>query len=166
MLAAASGMLARSPNRYPLGPLQRLGAGLGALQSYSEGGARGRILDALGMDGHGARSRTGATARAALKGTAPARAVPAAAAPELAGADSLDSGRRAAPAPRRIAGRATAAHRKAAAGGATLRKFSGTLARRLNHPAVLPGGWQLYGYEKESGRPVYVGPDRELRIYA
>ena len=46
-----------------------------------------------------------------------------------------------------------------------LEDFTGTLASRLEHPAVLPGGWKLYGYEKEGGRPVYVGPKRQLRVY-
>src|SRR5260370_20882284 len=52
MLSAASGLLAPSPNRYPLGPLQRLAVGLGAgLQSYNDGAQQGRVLDALGIDG-------------------------------------------------------------------------------------------------------------------
>jgi len=58
MLSAASGLLTASPNRYPLGPLQRLGAGLGAaLQSYNEAGQQGGILDALGMDARRATAR-------------------------------------------------------------------------------------------------------------
>lgn len=166
MLVAASGMLAASPNRHPLGPLQRLGAGLGALQSQGDGGARARILEALGMDGRGVQSRTGAIAPAALKKTAPDRASSAAAEQDVTGAEPPDSARRAAPASRRIARRANAAHHKAAAGGHKLRKFSGKVGRHLDHPAVLPGGWQLYGYEKESGKPLYAGPNRELRVYA
>jgi hypothetical protein len=166
MLLAAFGVLAPSPNRHPLRPLQRLGAGLGAVQGGVGDGARGGILDGLGMEGRGLRPRTGA----GLKRTTPARAAFAAAAPEAAaaleaaGAQQLEPARPAAHPRRRSAGRATAPHRKA--GGPTLRKFSGTLGPRLDHPAVLPGGWQLYAYEKESGRPVYVGPGRELRIYA
>ena len=162
MLAAASGLLTPSPNRYPLGPLQRLGAGLGAaLQSYGEGAGQERIMDALAADNAGARSRGEAGAQAALGG-APLRA------PHGRGALKATAGEAAAasgamPAPRRIAGRSGGAAGKAE--GARLRKFSGTLARRLEHPAVLPGGWHLYGYEKGSDRPVYVGPDRELRIY-
>ncbi len=48
--------------------------------------------------------------------------------------------------------------------GARLRRFSGTVSRRLAHPAVLPGGWELYGFEA-GGSPVYSGPGGELRIY-
>jgi len=55
--------------------------------------------------------------------------------------------------------------RKAPSRQLKLEDFSGTVARRLDHPAVLPGGWKLYGYEKEGGRPVYVGPGRKLRVY-
>jgi len=40
------------------------------------------------------------------------------------------------------------------------------VARRLEDPAVLPGGWELYGYDKKSDRPVYVGPGQELRVLA
>lgn len=56
--------------------------------------------------------------------------------------------------------------RKPPSVGPRLRKFNGKLARRLAHPAVLPGGWELYGYEEDSGSPVYAGPGQELRIYA
>jgi hypothetical protein len=161
ILVAATRMLAPSLTpRYPLGPVQRLGPGLGALQS--EVGAQGRILDAVGMEGGSLQSRTGVIARAGLTKTVPARAVSAAAVSQSACEERANSARRSAPS--RV-GRSTAAHRKAA-GGPALRRFSGTLAHRLDYPAVLPGGWQLYGYEKESGRPVYVGPNRELRVYA
>ncbi len=164
MLAAASGLLTPSPNRYPLGPLQRLGAGLGAaLQAYNEGAAQVPMLDALAMGGQGGQSRTGAATRDRLGGIAPVQSVrmpPASAAAKLAAVESAVSGRRVGPAP------LSAAARKSASGGPTLRRFTGTLARRLEHPAVLPGGWELYGYEEESGRPVYVGPGQELRIYA
>jgi hypothetical protein len=161
MLAAASGLLMPSPNRYPLGPLQRLGAGLGAaLQAYNEGAAQAPVLDAPAMEGQGGQSRTGAAAREGLGGIAPAQPVRMPAAAKLAAVESAVSDRRVGPAPR------SAAARKSVSGGPMLRKFSGTLARRLEHPAVLPGGWELYGYEEESGRPVYVGPDQELRIYA
>src|SRR5260370_19595178 len=55
MLSAASGLLAPSPNRYPLGPLQRLGVGLGAgLQSYNDGAAQGRVPGAVGVHRGGA----------------------------------------------------------------------------------------------------------------
>jgi hypothetical protein len=55
--------------------------------------------------------------------------------------------------------------RKPASRQLKLEDFSGTLASRLDHPAVLPGGWKLYGYAKEGGRPVYVGPGQQLRVY-
>ncbi len=161
MLAAASGLLMPSPNRYPLGPLQRLGAGLGAaLQAYNEGAAPVRVLDALGMEGQGGQSRTGAATREALGGIAPVRMAPASAAAKSAAVESAVSGRRLGPAPH------SAAARKSVSGGPMLRRFTGTVARRLEHPAVLPGGWELYGYEENSGQPVYVGPGQELRIYA
>ncbi len=153
MLAAASGMLMPSPNGYPLGRLQRLGAGLGAaLQSYNEGAEQGRILDALGMDSQGA-SRGGTMAHPALGAVGPSG-------PQLAPATSTVSDRRSAPAPRPMTGG------KPPAIGPRLRKFNGKLASRLEHPAVLPGGWELYGYEEESGNPVYAGPGAELRTYA
>ena len=69
MLSAASGLLTPSPNRYPLGALQRLGAGLGAaLQSHTDGANQVSILDALGMEGRGGQSRASATARSGAPG--------------------------------------------------------------------------------------------------
>jgi hypothetical protein len=159
MLSAASGLLTPSPNRYPLGPLQRLGAGLGAaLQSYDEGGQQGGILDALGMDGRVTPRRVSAVGAARPGRVAPrprARIASAPVAAEALGAKVLG---RSATLPSR-------ALRKAASRQLKLEDFSGTVAQRLDHPAVLPGGWKLYGYEKEGGRPVYMGPGRKLRVY-
>jgi len=159
MLAAAAGLLTPSPTRYQLGPLQRLGAGLGAaLQSYNDGAGQERILDALAMDGGGVPARiSGRSAR-------PQRMMSAPAATQLAAAQSAVSGRRTAAVRRRMGG-ANEMARKHGSARAALHKFDGTLASRLDHPAVLPGGWKLYGYAKDSGSPVYVGPDAELRIY-
>ncbi len=158
MLSAVSSLLTPRPNRYPLGELQRLGAGLGAaLPNSNEGGQQGGILDALGTDGR-AQQRMSAVAAAHPEKVAPrppARGMSAPAAAEVSGAMAL---RRAATPPRR-------ALRKPASRQLKLEDFSGTVARRLDHPAVLPGGWKLYGYEKEGGRPVYVGPGRKLRVY-
>jgi len=174
MLSAASGLLAPSPNRYPLGPLQRLGVGLGAaLQSYDGGAQQGRILDALGIDGGGApvQARVSAIAPGRRGGVAPHARARAAVAPEGA---AVAADAPAAPALagaagdgalRRLAGRAGGVPRKAGTRAVKLEPFTGTLARRLEHPAVLPGGWKLYGYEKESGRPVYTGPGLQLRVY-
>ena len=131
MLSAASGLLTPSPNRYPLGPLQRMGSGLGAaLQNSTDGANQASILDALGMGGRPgpgqpAPARRQPVPAAAAQGTAPERA----------------------------------AHRP------KLRQFTGTVANRLDHPPVLPGGWKLYGYEQDTGSPVYVGPGQQLRIY-
>jgi hypothetical protein len=160
LLAGASGLLSPSPNRYPLGLLQRLGAGLGAaVQSYNQGANQEGILEALGMNGGGASAGGAAPhprfSQAASKAI---RTPPVTSAEEALTAESSISGRRSMPRePRGMQG---------AGKGATLRKFSGVLTRRLEHPAVLPGGWQLYGYEKESGNPVYIGPKQELRTYA
>jgi hypothetical protein len=156
MLAAVAGLLMPSRNRYPLGPLQRLGAGLGAaLETYNE--APGRVIYGLGassapyeggaFDGAAARSARGFRPKA------------------LGGTRASGSRVNFAPEGRRIARRLTGPA-KAQSAGSRLRKFNGTVARRLDHPAVLPGGWQLYGYEKESGNPIYAGPDSQLRIYA
>ena len=174
MLSAAAGLLAPSPNRYPLGPLQRLSAGLGAaLQSYNGGAQQGGILDALEMDGRAAQPRAsgagpvrpggagpvrpGGAGRCGRAGWAvrPARTTSAPAAAEASGAKVLG----------RITARSGSAARKPASRQPTLEEFTGTLASRLDHPAVLPGGWKLYGYEKEGGRPVYVGPGHRLRVY-
>jgi len=134
MLSAASGLLTPSPNRYPLGPLQRMGAGLGAaLQSSTDGANQASILDALGMGG---RPGSGEPRQPAQARRQP---VPAA----------LAQG----PAPE------APAHRP------KLRQFTGIVANRLDHPPVLPGGWKLYGYEQDTGSPVYVGPSQQLRIY-
>jgi hypothetical protein len=165
MLAAASGLLMPSPNRYPLAPLQRLGAGLGAaLQTYNEGAQQARVLDALRMEGGGLQSGTDAIAPQGLGGVAPvqpARIAPAPRTPESAAGESAVSERqRLGPALRRTMSR------NAVSMGPVLRRFNGRLARRLEHPAILPGGWELYGYEEETGNPVYAGPGQELRIYA
>ena len=162
MLVAATGMLAPSRNLYRLKQLQRLGAGLAALQS--EGAARERVQAALGLDGASLQSRSGVIARAGLKKTVPAHAVSAAAASQSPGVEPAGSARRSAAASSRVARRAKETDRRAS-GGSMLRRFGGTMVR-LDHPAILPGGWQLYGYEKQSGRPVYLGPNRELRVYA
>jgi hypothetical protein len=170
MLAAASGLLMPGVNRDPLGPLQGLGAGLGAaLQGYNRGPGQAGILDALGMvagrgqPGHTARRRAVSNGNPSQKS---ARTVSAPIAPELEDGEQAASSGRASFAPHRGARRMSGAAHKAGRRGATLRKFSGTIGQRLEDPAVLPGGWQLYGYEKESGRPVYMGPGQELRIYA
>src|SRR5271165_6962084 len=96
MLSAASGLLTPSPNRYPLGPLQRLGAGLGAaLQSYNEAGQQGGILDALGMDGRAAQRSVSAVAAARPGRVAPrpvARMGSARVAAEASGAKALGRG--------------------------------------------------------------------------
>jgi len=68
--------------------------------------------------------------------------------------------------PSRIVGRAAGAHHQDASRVPRLREFTGTLANRLHSPPVLPGGWQLYGYERDTGSPVYIGPGRQLRVYA
>ncbi len=154
VLSAASGLLAPRPN--PPAPLQRLGAGLGAaLQSYNGGTPQGRILEALGMVGRAAQPRASAGGAARPGGDAPRRA-PARKAPApvhgaVAGAQAL--------------GRVSSALRKPASRQFKLEDFTGTLARTLDHPAILPGGWKLYGYDKEGGRPVYIGPGRKLRVY-
>ncbi len=67
--------------------------------------------------------------------------------------------------PSRMAGRAAGAHHQGGPRVPRLREFTGTLARRLSSPPVLPGGWKLYGYERETGSPVYIGPGRQLRDY-
>jgi hypothetical protein len=165
MLAAASGLLASNPSRYPLGPLQRLGGGLGAaLQALSQGTGQEPMADAPGFDNGGYRGggRGGRPALGGIAGARPRRAR-SAGIPELQRVESAVSAGHASAAPQRIVRRGTGT--AAASGARTLRKFSGTVARRLDHPAVLPGGWQLYGYE-ESGSPIYVGPDQKLRIYA
>ncbi len=159
MLAAASGLLTPSPNRYPLGPLHRLGAGLGAaLQAYGQGAAQAPVLDTLAMRGQGGQPRS--SARSGALAPAPVRVPPVSSAAKLAAVASAVSDRRVGPASR------AGAARKGASVGPMLRKFSGTPARLLEHPAVLPGGWELYGYEQDSGRPIYIGPDRELGVYA
>ncbi len=159
MLSAASGLLAPSPNRYPLGPLQRLSAGLGAaLQSYSGGAQQGGILDALEMDGRAAQPRASAAAAARPGRVAPVRTARTVSAPVPAEASGLKT-------LGRTAARAGGAPRQPASRQLKLEEFTGTLASRLDHPAVLPGGWKLYGYEKEGGRPVYMGPGRRLRVY-
>ncbi len=160
MLSAASGLLTPSPNRYPPAPLQRLGAGLGAaLQSYNRGTPQGRILEALGMDGRAEQPRASAGAAARpgrdAPGRAPARKAPAPVHGAAAGAQALG----------RTGVLSSRALRKPASRQLKLEDFSGTLASRLDHPAVLPGGWKLCGYDQEGGRPVYVGPGRKLRVY-
>lgn len=67
--------------------------------------------------------------------------------------------------PARLAGR-SAMHRQGAPRVPRLREFTGILASRLDSPAVLPGGWKLYGYERGTDSPVYIGPGRQLRVYA
>jgi hypothetical protein len=32
-------------------------------------------------------------------------------------------------------------------------------------PLTLAGGWSLYGFDQRSGKPVYIGPNRALRIF-
>lgn len=163
--AVISALVSRSSNRPPVGLPQRASGGRGALQGYGSGGAPVRILDGLDDTGEsGKQQRRGSTAPMAVRSPAPTRAVAEAATPDMGNTGAEGSGEQNAPR-RRVRG-ASGIHRKSAGGGATLRKFEGTLARTLKDPAVLPGGWQLYGYEKESGRPVYVGPKRELRVYA
>jgi hypothetical protein len=141
VLAAASGRPASGMNRYPVEPLQRLGAGLAAALPIGN-----RVAGQAGL-----LERPGT-----IRGTKPAG--PAPVAPEVEAEDSPDSRRRVATAPRRVAGHTKGAAHKGVARRPTLRKFKGTLGRRLEHPAVLPGGWALYGFEKQSGNPVYVGP--------
>jgi hypothetical protein len=68
--------------------------------------------------------------------------------------------------PSRLIKRAASAHHQGGLDVPRLREFTGILANRLNSPAVLPGGWKLYGYERDTGRPVYIGPGRQLRVYA
>lgn len=161
MLSATSGHLAPSPNHhYAPGPLQRLGAGLGAaMQSYNGGGLQGGILEVLGMDGSAARPRASAVARPRRGGVAP-RGGPAQKGPAPAPAPASGN-----PAPGRIVASPGRAVRKPASRQLKLEAFNGTVARRLEHPAALPGGWKLYGYEQGGGRPVYVGPGRQLRVY-
>jgi hypothetical protein len=67
--------------------------------------------------------------------------------------------------PARLVGRAAGAHHQSASRVPRLREFTGTLGNRLNSPPVLPGGWKLYGYERDTGSPVYIGPGRQLRVY-
>ena len=145
MLSAASGLLTPSPNRYPLGALQRLGAGLGAtLQSHTDGANQVSILDALGMEGRGGQSRASATARSGAPGL------------------HAQARRHGAPVPAALAAGPAS---EAPVRRPKLRQFTGTVANRLEHPPVLPGGWKLYGYEQDTGSPVYVGPGQQLRIY-
>ena len=151
MLAAAAGLLTPSPNRYPLGPLQRLGAGLGAALESLDAAPPSALFQTSGGEAAGQGSATEGAAR--KKGRVLAKvAAPAAAA-----------GQRPSKEPHRAGSRG--AGRLARQRGPALRKFNGSLGRRLEHPAVLPGGWQLYGYEAKSGNPVYAGPGRELRVY-
>jgi hypothetical protein len=156
MLAAASGLLAPSPNGYRLSPLQRLGMGLGAaLESYDETAPRAQILDALRIQGR--QGQSGASAGA----------------PELSG-ETAQRAAEESPAKGYADNRAVAGVRftQRTVGAphqsrpARLREFTGSVGVRLNHPAVLPGGWTLYGYEKATGRPVYLGPEQRLGIYA
>jgi hypothetical protein len=159
MLSAASGLLTPSPNRYPLGTLHRLGAGLGAaLQGYNEGAPQAGILDALGMGGGTALPRGDAAAAGRRGAPIPRRAGRTVPAPLAAAASAGKI-------PGRAQASAGSAVRKPASRPLKLEDFTGTLARRLEHPAVLAGGWKLYGYENESGRPVYMGPGRQLRVY-
>ncbi len=158
MLAAAAGLLTPSPNRYPLGPLQRLGAGLGAaLGSYDRGAIPTGIFAAL--DGRRGLPHVGIEALGS--GARPRRRSGAAA----DGAARLASGALQAAA-RLRAGGTLEPSGAAPSGRRRLRKFTGSLGRRLDHPASLPGGWELYGYEKQTGNPVYAGPGSELRVYA
>jgi hypothetical protein len=154
MLAVASGLLAPSPNRYPLNPLQRLGLGLGAvLGSYDASAPQGPILDVVEMEDRRRQPRIGAIARGGVG--------------EVAAAPPARTG----PSPARSSGEAEVQLTQRAVGAprqpqaAKLTKFTGRLAKRLDHPVVLPGGWTLYGYEQDTGRPVYLGPERRLGVY-
>jgi hypothetical protein len=158
MLVAASRLLAPASKGNPAGSLQRLGAGLGAVMQ-GQGAMEPGILDALG-DGRQSRGAGSMVNRSAAQGkTGPASA------PGPATAESSNSRAAARNAEGRASGGANSGRERKSARGATLYKFSGTVARRLEYPAVLSGGWQLYGYDKKSGKPVYVGPNQELRIY-
>jgi hypothetical protein len=157
MLAAAAGLLTPSPNRYPLGPLQRMGAGLGAAlgtldQSEGEGAeyGGGEPLASLSHAPKKAMARTGRVTAGA----------------ELTSTRSASGKGHPSRTPRRAARTGIGPVPQAQMGEARLRRFTGTLSHRLEHPAILPGGWQLYGYEDKSGSPVYVGPGRQLRIYS
>jgi len=167
MLAAASGLLAPNSKQNPLGLAQKLGAGLGTgLQSHNAGTGQERLLHALGMNGRGLSAAI-PTSLAGLAGMAPAlRLASGPTAPEPAAEKSVASDRHPAQRARRSARRANTARKPAPPAGPTLQKFSGSVARRLEDPAVLPGGWELYGYDKKSDRPVYVGPGQELRVLA
>jgi hypothetical protein len=155
MLAAAAGLLTPSSNRYPLGPLQRLGAGLGAaLESLDAAPAPLAMFQTPG-------GNTAPGEGAAMEGAARKQGRVFALSKVAARSDGARQ-------------RPSSAPRRTASGGPrllgrpgrpVLRKFNGALGRRLEHPAVLPGGWQLYGYEAKSGHPVYAGPGRELRVY-
>lgn len=156
MLAAAAGLLTPSPNRYPLGPLQRMGAGLGAAlgtldQSEGDGAEYGGGEPlALSRAPKNAMARTGRVTAGA----------------EFTSARSTSGKGHSSRTPRRAARTGIGPVPQAQTGEARLRKFTGRLSHRLEHPAILPGGWQLYGYEEKSGSPIYVGPGRQLRIYA
>jgi hypothetical protein len=159
MLLAASRLLAPASKGNPAGSLQRLGAGLGAWQGSGQGAGGPGILDVLATG----RGQLGTAGSAVNRGPAQRTTGPAST-PETEAADP--SSRGAAVARQNAAGRPTGGTQPKPARRATLHKFSGTVARRLEYPAVLAGGWQLYGYDKKSGGPVYVGPNRELRLYA
>jgi hypothetical protein len=164
MLAAAAGLLTPSPNRYPLGPLQRLGAGLGAaMESYDRGPAPMGILSAL--EGRRGLPRAAGAIDEADRATRPMRR-DASRGPRATAAAQSDSRAELASVARPKAAGARVASRNTVSDNRRLRKFNGSLGRRLDHPASLPGGWELYGYEKQSGHPVYVGPGSELRVYA
>jgi hypothetical protein len=142
----STGLLTPNPKRYPPVPPQRTGAGLSAVpQSRNDGAGQRQVIEALGMGGHGVQSRGIAIAGPRLGGQAPAQAR-----------------HKLAPEP---AEPAKGSSHQGASRVPKLREFTGTLANRLNYPPVLPGGWKLYGYERHTGNPVYIGPGRQLCVY-
>ena len=151
MLRAAAGMLSPSPNRYPLGRLQRLGLGLGAALGGYDGDLQGGQLAGLITRGTMPNHARASTPR--IHGRS-------------AGPDRLGEGLvPSLPLARREAGSNQPRTARKGKQAGMLREFRGELGRRLESPAVLPGGWTLHGYAKEGAKPVYIGPAGQLMIY-
>ena len=172
LLSAASALLSPSANRYPLGPLERLSAPMG--ETIQNGGAgQPQVLEALGMRGRGGQSRMSAIAPPRPAGPAPRaqaaskRMLEPAAVVEESLTVALPVSRGASPseADKQLVRRAAGVQRRSVSPLPKLRQFTGRLGSRLGHPPVLPGGWKLYGYDRGTGNPVYIGPGGQLGIY-
>lgn len=163
LLNAVSGLLATNPTGYSIGPLQRLSPRVGTvLGGYDDGAAQAQLLGALGMGGRGAQSRGSAPAAQPPVGHPPQaqeRSRPTSGLTAVAEQTPCDS-------VQYVAQQVTATTHQSESPVRKLREFNGTLSSRLCHPAVLPGGWRLYGYARGTGDPVYIGPGNELRVYA